>query len=78
MTEAQFMVKYQELMPRVIEGLQNKAKELVASGAVDIESYEDNFLLPKIILAASLTDEAYQWTPPDKGGKAIVRKLAHF
>lgn len=63
-TKNQFLEKLEEVLEKTRANIRAKAEHLFNSGAVDPESYEDNYVLPKIILCACLLEQAEQWEPP--------------
>ena len=65
MTRKQLKDKYNFLRRQVNEHLQNKFERALKSGALEIVDYQDDFVLPKIILWAVLKDEAVEWEPCD-------------
>lgn len=77
-TEEQLMAKIDSMIPELINSIREKAKELYHSGGIDPEKYEDNFLLPKIILTATLKDQVWQYMPFSPEAKKIVKNLEHF
>jgi len=64
MTKEQFIAKYDQLVQEeVAKYLTEKAKTLAASGAIDWEKYEDNYLLPKMALSAALKSLSEEFVP---------------
>uniref|UniRef100_A0A6H2A1V6 Uncharacterized protein n=1 Tax=viral metagenome TaxID=1070528 RepID=A0A6H2A1V6_9ZZZZ len=78
MTKAQFLEKFEDILGNALKDIRATAERLFDSGAVDRESYEDDYLLPKIILTASLVDAADSWRPFDKKARRTVANLRHF
>ncbi len=78
MTDEQFEAKYQELVRSVLVDLEIEGKRLLHCGGIAATAYEDDYLLPKIILCAALGKEAGQWASGAKSFTAAVRNLSHF
>lgn len=74
----EFEEKFDAMLPELMQKIREKAKKLFYSGGVDTDSYEDNFLLPKIILTAVLKHQAFQYEPHTKEDKKVVKNLEHF
>lgn len=66
------------MMPELIEGIEKECDKLYACGGVDPESYEDNYLLPKIILTVAIENQVHQYMPLNEADKKVVRNLRHF
>jgi len=86
-TLLQFNKKIEELLDSTRESIRINADKAFRSGAVDTESYEDNYLLPKIILVACLENETDLWRPSPRDHKANreikkanreIKNLRHF
>lgn len=79
------MQTYEQIVDRVSElfvdieaSVRKELKSLVSSGAVDLESADDNFRLPKILLSAALLRVAAQYEPLSPSDKALMWNLKHF
>jgi hypothetical protein len=69
MTREQFLNKVKEMLPDMNLMLLEKAEEVLLTGAFDLESYEDNYLLPKIFLSAMGEEIKFQFEPFSKVDK---------
>ena len=78
LTEEQFWSKYNMLRSQVDDLLRNRAHNLLASGAIDLAAWGDDFQLPKIVITDALQHEADQWAPLSKEGKKTLNNLSHF
>jgi hypothetical protein len=78
MTKAQFMKKTRGLIKTTNAEIFKKAKVFIDSGAVDFADYENNFILPKIFMAAACQDMAWQWRPLSDKYRKIVENVKHF
>jgi hypothetical protein len=48
----------------VIEYIKKECERLLSCGAVDYDDYENNYVLPKLILTVALENCARQYLPP--------------
>jgi len=78
MTKAQFREKFADLLQQTNNRITERAEHLLASGAISLSDYEDDYLLPKIILTACLEDAVFQWRPYNPKYRAEVKNLSHF
>jgi hypothetical protein len=63
MTEQEFLDKVNEMIPDMNDWIIEKAKHIIQSGAIDLESYENNYLLPKIFISAMGAEIRFQYKP---------------
>lgn len=77
MTHKQAMQKIRSMMKDCRRGILEECEHLLRSGAIDLESAENNFYIPKIVLTAAMRSEAFQWGPLDwdKAGWKLVKQL---
>lgn len=54
--------KTNELLEQSYEAMKGKIERALACGAIDIDSYDGTYRLPKTILVALLTDEKDQYS----------------
>lgn len=78
MNKKQFKEKFGELVKALLPYVNEKAKGLIDSGAVDLKNYGDDFRLPKIILQAVLKGAAENFRPPHPLDKKEVENLLKF
>lgn len=52
MTRDQFLEKVEEIIPDITELIREKAKIMLTSGSIELEDYEDNYILPKLFIVA--------------------------
>ena len=78
MKKAECLTKIREMLKDVRGSAIAKADHLLKSGAINLDSYENNYLLPKIILTVVLEDIAGAYAPLTRKSKADVRNLRHF
>lgn len=77
-TKKQCLEKVHEMAEKVPAKILEKADQLIKSGAIELEDYEDNYILPKILLVAALEYEADQWRPFDRNYQKTIKNLSHF
>jgi len=73
MTEKQIKEKVQEMYNSI--DIQWYVDKVLQSGCVNIDSWEDNDRLPKIILATALKQMAFQYEPMDATDKNTVSNI---
>ena len=78
MTEEKFFEKLNEMLPDVQRVILQKAKKVFSSGAVDTESYEDNYLLPKIFLSAMGKEIEFLYLPTTNKDIKVKNNLSYF
>lgn len=61
MTKKQVEQKTRKLIRESAKSMRANIKRVLQSGAIDISSYDDDFLLPKIIFQALLKEEQHQY-----------------
>lgn len=73
------MEKVKSLLPDLDAWLIKRCDELLRSGGVDTESFEDDYLLPKIVLTAALKEGAETlYMPRARGWRRLVKNLGNF
>lgn len=75
-----FNQKVGELIGSVKDQLRAECVRLFLSGAIDVESYQDNFVLPKIMISVSLRNIADDFSPSRFSAKysSDMENLKHF
>lgn len=58
--------------------IENEAVRLAKSGGIDLESYGDDFLAPKICLYVALLHTAEQFYPFSADSKKVADNLAKY
>ncbi len=78
-TEQQVIEKIDDMTPDLIEAIKKQAVRLYHSGGVDPEKYENNYRLPKILMAVILSEQGNQYTPPYPGADTrTIKNLRRF
>lgn len=78
MEKEQFRAKVKEMAVDVQNSIIYDSLRLFNSGGIDSLSYEDNYLLPKIILSVVLHNLSAQYAPINPKGKRDAANLKHF
>lgn len=63
MTKKEARKKTRELIRRSADRMRKNIEKVFLSGAVNLPSYEDNYVLPTAIMLALLEDETRQFEP---------------
>lgn len=66
------------LLPQIELDIKKELRKVMRSGCLDIQSAEDNFRLPKIVMSAILKHEAEEYEPQDASGKKEVKNVYLF
>lgn len=78
MTQYEFDGKIKELLFDVNSELYKEMHRLFKCGGVEPEQYEDNYLLPKMLLTAALGKIVNAYAPMDKEYIQVIKNLKHF
>lgn len=78
MNKKQFLRKVKEMIKDMEKDCLEKAKLAFDSGAFDPESYEDNFILPKIFMSAYGERIKWNYQPHSKEHIGERNNLQHF
>ncbi|OPX89044.1 MAG: hypothetical protein A4E53_01652 [Pelotomaculum sp. PtaB.Bin104] len=70
--------KIDEMLPELMNKLREECARLYSCGALNVEEYEDNYLLPKIILCVALKNQSWQYRPLTQEGKKEAKNLERF
>ena len=78
MTKEQFAQKVNELMKEIQEDmLPNRIDKILKPGCIDLESAEDNYILPKAFMIAFVKEIAHQHMSR-KDIQVIANNMSHF
>lgn len=75
MTEKQFKAKFRELAKNVSDHAEKKAMQLIRSGAIDLDDYENNYRLPKLVLKAAFNDAVAGYRPLNDNDRETAKNL---
>jgi hypothetical protein len=80
MNRKQFDDKFEELLSQANESIRKRAKEVIKSGALDLDAAADNFDLPRVVMIDSLIDAAASQKHYIGRGEnlRILANLKHF
>jgi len=75
MTRKEFASNLNELIEQIPNIIKGQAQHYIVSGAINLDDYENNFILPKVVLCASLSEVKFQFQPLSDDGKKLVKNL---
>jgi hypothetical protein len=78
MTQKQALKKIKELLKDIKPFILTESERLLKSGVIDTKTYQDNYLLPKIILTVALKNASFQYAPFHPDHKREVLNLSNF
>ncbi len=78
MTRTTFLKYFKKVMECVNKDIEKEALRLFDCGTIDTKSYEDNYLLPKIILEVALTNTVREFMTLSDTAKKEVANLSKF
>ena len=86
MKKETFNDNYNDIAKEALSFLKKEGQRLVSSGAIELKDYEDNYLLPKIILVVALENciNQFSFNPESvkrlHGQKVLdeIENLRHF
>lgn len=78
MTANQLRKKVKELQRENNKATLKRVEKIITSGAIDLDSWEDDFRLPKICMSAICKEMSNQWMPFGDSDKKEVENLGHF
>jgi hypothetical protein len=77
-TTKQIERKVKDLTSTADKWLQAECRRLVASGAVDVDSAENNYRLPKNLMVVALENLARQYSPLNPNDMKEIKNLRKF
>ncbi len=79
MTKEQFDQKFQELVKQVPALLKERSEYLFKSGAIELDQWEDDYRLPRVVITSCLMELArVRFGPSTPKTKKEVRNLLKF
>ena len=78
MTKTQLRKKFRELKRNNNELMDELFEKALRSGAFEIKRYEDDFVLPRIIMSAICKQLHSQWEPLTPEWRKEAKNLSHF
>lgn len=78
MTKTQFKKRVASMKKDINRYLDKETIRLFDCGGIDKNIYEDNYLLPKIILTVALQNLSPQYHPHSVSDKGAVKNLKQF
>ena len=70
--------KVQELIAINNDDMMIQVDKILKSGAINLDDFDNNYFLPKIILSALLLSAHNQYLPLSSEGRAEVRNINKF
>ena len=77
-TRKDVLSKIDELMPDITEFIKQKAEKALSCGAIDLDDYNDDYILTKIVLTAVAKELSYAYRPWSEDGRKEVKNLESF
>ena len=78
MEKLELLSKVRELNKSFYEDLEKKLDKILESGCIDLQKYENDFILPKIIFSAILKSESFQFAPMSKEYQQEFKNVSKF
>jgi len=78
MTKKEFNISLEVLLARDKDYLLKECNRLFECGGIDPEEFENDYILPKIILTVALKNLSWQYRPLSPLGKAQAKNLENF
>ncbi|GEM_PF-1436014 len=78
MTEQQFIAKVEDLTNEVVKLIEDRAKKILLSGAIDLPAWENNYALPKCFISAMGGEIKSQFSPRTEDLKREVENIELF
>lgn len=78
MTSEKVLEKVVELIQDIEPGIYKEAERLLDSGAVEVSEYEDNFILPKMLVSVALEKISGDLRPPKSVSASVKRDIANL
>lgn len=78
MDKADFKEKVDSMLPELMEAIRKECDRLYSCGAINPESWDNDFQLSKIILTVAIENQVKQYVPLNRNGKRTVANIRHF
>ena len=78
MTEQQFKNKVNDLKDQINKLIDNRIERILQSGCVDLNDFEDNYILPKIFIYAVAEEIKFQFKPLYKEHLKEAKNMINF
>ena len=78
MTKEDCLQKIEEMIPDVVSLIRNRAGEYLGYGAIELEDYEDDYVLPKIFIYAVADEIKFQFKPLYAEHLKEAKNLTYF
>ena len=77
-TKEQFLTKFDELTDTTAEEMRKSARKLLLTGGVNLEQFDDDYRLPKIVACATCHEMSRQWQPLTSEDEKEVANVERF
>lgn len=77
-TKDECLEKINEMLPIIRDNIMSKSVEALNSGAIDFQSFDKDYVLPKAIVCVVLESITSGYMPFSKDGKEVVKNLRNF
>lgn len=78
MTKKQAIKKTRSVIHSMSQKMSEKVEKVLNSGAINLENWKDDFLLPKLITSALLEDAIDQLRPIEESYQEEIEKIYKF
>ena len=78
MEKSDFQEKINEMIPKLAVLIKEKSDQLFDCGGIDTTEYENDFILPRIVMHAALFEASWQYKPTDPESIRRANNLNHF
>lgn len=77
-TKSQCRQKTLSMLRNAMKDMTEKIEKALSCGALNLDNYDDNYELPRIIASAVLKDAAYNYGPLTSDNRKEASNLYHF
>lgn len=77
-TKKQALKKFKELLSKANRNMIKDVEIMLDSGAIDLSEYENDYLLPKIMISAILERETNGWIPMNESSYLEAKRLSNY
>jgi hypothetical protein len=70
--------KIDEMIPDMVQYVKERAEYYLRSGAIDMDEFDSDFVLPKVLLHVCLNDASGQYKPLWAEAQEVAKNLKHF
>lgn len=78
MTKKEYRQKCKQLKKEANKLIDDRIEKLLNSGAIDLKKWDNDFILPKAVMAVIGSEIAFQFKPFTPEGKKAVNNFKYF